>query len=245
MVHPYVEKESIGAAYQKALDVALGHPSHLTIHISEPVASVSDVPESDSFDDWEDVLNLGPIYESYRDFVFSEDDSASSGGCSDSQNGCPSGRTGKDWIDTRIDEQFCGKFNAQSHDALQQVKERLKQGGQPGSWSNALVVQVYQSEDLDKATSSFYAGSSCLTQMQFKIEHNKLNLFATFRSQYFDTKAYGNLIALAMLLARVCQETGYEPGYLVETANNAILDDEGTAKELRDEMLSAPAALDD
>jgi hypothetical protein len=245
MVYPYVEEDSIGAAYQRALDVALDHPSHLTIHISEPVVSVSDVPESDSLDDWGDVLNLGPIYESYCNFVFSEDGSASSGGCSGSQSGCSSGRTGKDWIDTRIDEQFCGKFDAQSHDALEQVKQRLKQGGQPGSWSNALVVQVYQSEDLDEATNSFYARASCLTQMQFKIERNQLNLFATFRSQYFDTKAYGNLIALAMLLARVCEETGYEPGYIVETANNAILDDEKTAQKLREEMLSAPAALDD
>jgi thymidylate synthase len=49
-----------------------------------------------------------------------------------------------------------------------------------------------------------------------------LNLIATFRSQYFDTKAYGNLIALAILLYDMCKKTGYEPGEIISTAHKAL-----------------------
>jgi hypothetical protein len=53
---------------------------------------------------------------------------------------------------------------------------------------------------------------------------------AVFRSQFFDTKAYGNFIALAILLHKMCQATGYKPGALVSTANKVTF--EGHKKDL-------------
>lgn len=47
---------------------------------------------------------------------------------------------------------------------------------------------------------------------------------AVFRSQYFDTKAYGNFIALAILLYKICQKTGYKPGCIVSIANKITFD---------------------
>jgi len=47
---------------------------------------------------------------------------------------------------------------------------------------------------------------------------------AVFRSQFFDTKTYGNFIALAILLYKVCQVTGYKPGAVVSTANKVTFD---------------------
>lgn len=47
---------------------------------------------------------------------------------------------------------------------------------------------------------------------------------AVFRSQFFDTKAYGNFIALAILLHKMCKATGYDPGAIVSTANKVTFD---------------------
>jgi len=58
----------------------------------------------------------------------------------------------------------------------------------------------------------------CLTLLDFKVENKKLHLFAMFRCQYFDTKAYGNWISLGVLLNRMCQESGLEPGKIVSLA---------------------------
>jgi thymidylate synthase len=103
--------------------------------------------------------------------------------------------------------------------------DRLKQGNH-GQTTNALVAQVFQVDpDLDRATDGrpLAPDMACLTQLQFKPKKDHLNLYATFRSQYFDTKCYGNLLSLAMLLAIVCDRTGYDPGILVETVHNTTL----------------------
>ena len=68
------------------------------------------------------------------------------------------------------------------------------------------------------------SGLRCLTQIDFKPKRDELNLMAVFRSQFFDTKAYGNFIALAILLYKICQNTGYKPGAIVSTANNVTFD---------------------
>ncbi|BAW32136.1 putative thymidylate synthase [Methanothermobacter sp. MT-2] len=60
--------------------------------------------------------------------------------------------------------------------------------------------------------------------IDFKPIKDKLNLMAVFRSQSFDTKAYGNFIALAILLHRMCQAAGYKPGAIVSTANKVTFD---------------------
>lgn len=96
-----------------------------------------------------------------------------------------------------------------------------------GGPTNALVCTVFlPDEDLKAAClpRPRTSGLRCLTQIDFKPKKDKLNLMAVFRSQYFDTKAYRNFIALAMLLYKMCQNTGYKPRAVVSTANNVTFD---------------------
>ena len=96
-----------------------------------------------------------------------------------------------------------------------------------GGSTNALVCSVFlPDEDLKAACQPHprASGLRCLTQIDFKPIKDELNLMAVFRSQFFDTKAYGNLIALAILFYKMCQNTGYKPGAIVSTANNVTFD---------------------
>lgn len=47
----------------------------------------------------------------------------------------------------------------------------------------------------------------CLTSLDFKLTNDKVNLCALWRHQFFDIKAYGNWISLAVLLKTVCDLT--------------------------------------
>ena len=47
----------------------------------------------------------------------------------------------------------------------------------------------------------------CLTSLDFKLTNNKVNLCALWRHQFFDIKAYGNWISLAVLLKTICDLT--------------------------------------
>ena len=49
----------------------------------------------------------------------------------------------------------------------------------------------------------------CLTAIDVKLTGNAINLCALWRHQYLDTKAYGNLISLAMLLKVICDLVNY------------------------------------
>jgi len=49
----------------------------------------------------------------------------------------------------------------------------------------------------------------CLTALDVKLRDNVVNLCALWRHQYFDTKAYGNIISLAMLLKEICDLVNY------------------------------------
>jgi len=49
----------------------------------------------------------------------------------------------------------------------------------------------------------------CLTAIDVKLTENFINLCALWRHQYFDIKAYGNLISLAMLLKEICDVVNY------------------------------------
>ncbi len=96
-----------------------------------------------------------------------------------------------------------------------------------GGGTNALVCQVFLScVDLKAACRPCprVPNVRCLAMLDFKPERDRLNLMAVFRSQYFDTKAYGNFIALAILLYNMCQDTGYKPGAIVSTANKITFD---------------------
>jgi hypothetical protein len=238
---PFVERESIGEAYFVALDFIVNKkfPYHyLTLHISQPVliSPTGNLPSSLDVDDWREIINLErSIYKGFSTFEFSE--KCSSGGSS-----------GKDWINDRVRALLdpAGKYQERLHTQIEDVKKRLKArnkagGKMHGSSTNALVCQVFvPDKDLVKACEPRPLAKNlpCLTQIDFKPKGDKLNLFSIWRSQYFDTKAYGNLISLAILLCKICHETGYRPGFLVSTANNLTFQTR-KAKELCERLHSS------
>lgn len=229
----YIEGESIGEAYFKALDAIVnGKMPHwyLTIHISQPIVDTSTNKLISSLDvnEWLNVINVGnKVYGAFIKFKFSKPD------------GWTNGYSGIDWINGRIkdllDDQGYYKTslsNGFSFDQLQEVEKRLsarnKKGNKMhGGSTNALVCSVFLTdEDLKAACQPRprASGLRCLTQIDFKPKNDKLNLMTVFRSQFFDTKAYGNFIALAILLSKMCRNTGYKPGAVVSTANNVTFD---------------------
>ena len=229
----YIEGKSIGEAYFKALDAIVnGKMPHwyLTIHISQPILDTSTSKLISSLDvsEWLNIINVGNnVYDNFIKFKFSKPD------------GWTNGYLGIDWINGRIkdlldDQGYYKKslFSGFSFNQLQAVEKRLsardKKGNKMhGGSTNGLVCSVFlPHEDLKAAClpRPRASGLRCLTQIDFKPKNDKLNLMAVFRSQYFDTKAYGNFIALAILLYKMCQNTGYKPGAVVSTANNVTFD---------------------
>jgi thymidylate synthase len=227
----YIEGESIGDAYLKAFTKTLNEKNeflYLIIHIKKPIKEIKNKEISDSnldIENWLDVINVEEkVYETFIKFEFSEKEEWSKG------------KSGKDWINGRIKDLLHseGCYNkalrkGYSIDQLAKVEERLKYRvhGKKlhGGTTNALVCNVFlPEEDLKKACQRKPQEKDirCLTQIDFKPVENNLNLIASFRSQYFDTKAYGNLIALAILLYDMCKKTQYEPGEIISTAHKAL-----------------------
>lgn len=229
----YIEGKSIGEAYFKALDAIINGKIpywYITIHISQPILDTSTSRSISSLDINKllNVINVGnKVYDAFIKFKFSKPD------------GWTNGYSGIDWINGRIkdlhDDQGYYKKSLSSgfsFNQLQEVEKRLsirdkKNNKMHGGSTNALVCSVFlPDEDLKAACQPRPRASRlrCLTQIDFKPKNDELNLMAVFRSQFFDTKAYGNFIALAILLCEVCQDTGYNPGAIVSTANKVTFD---------------------
>jgi thymidylate synthase len=230
----YVEGKSIGEAYIKALGyIKKEAPKwYLTVHISQPILNISrekPIPPLLDITHLLDYINVGnEVYQAFVKFRFPKPDEWTGG------------KSGKDWINGRIRDLFDkkGYYNialreGYSFDQLKRIETRLfarnKRGGKlHGSTTNALICQVFMpNEDLVKACSGAVHARRmrCLITLDFKPMKDILNLMAVFRSQYFDTKAYGNFIALAILLYDMCQKTGYKPGAIVSTANKVTFMD--------------------
>ena len=235
----YIEGKSIGEAYFKALDAIVNDKIpywYLTIHISQPILNTQMNRQISSLDINEllDIVNVGnKVYDAFIKFKFSKPD------------GWTNGYSGMDWINGRIrdllDEKGYYNYSLSKgfqFNQLEKIKDRLRVK-MHGSSTNALVCTIFlPNDDLKKACvhRPNAKGMRCLTQIDFKPKGDKLNLMAVFRSQFFDTKAYGNFLALAILLYKMCQNTGYKPGAIVSTANNVTFD--GHKKSLY-EYLSA------
>lgn len=148
------------------------------------------------------------------------------------------GTTGKWWIENRIHELFGGLYHKAicKHEQLGFVQNALKkiETGKYTWCSNRLLCLTF--DHRDKYTSHLHLSRQpippCLTLLDFKPEQKKLHQIASWRAQYFDTKAYGNLISLAIMLRKVCENTGYKPGHVISIANKAILKDKKNAKRL-------------
>ncbi len=67
-------------------------------------------------------------------------------------------------------------------------------------------------------------GFPCLSHISLSLVAGRLNLTSLYRSQYFDTRAYGNLLGLSRLLTFISQESGYPVGELLNVATYAKLD---------------------
>lgn len=66
-------------------------------------------------------------------------------------------------------------------------------------------------------------GFPCLSHISITLCQGRVNLAATYRSQDFVHKAYGNLLGLGRLLRFLASESGYEPGEVLCIATGAIL----------------------
>lgn len=66
-------------------------------------------------------------------------------------------------------------------------------------------------------------GFPCLSHISVTLCHGRVNLAATYRSQDFVHKAYGNLLGLGRLMQFLASESKFEPGELLCIATGAIL----------------------
>lgn len=99
------------------------------------------------------------------------------------------------------------------------IKEHLDHGKVKGKIHNSLLCTVF-----DSNRHTCYPNAPCLLSIDFKPEGKKLHMIASWRAQFFNTKAYGNFISLAMLLRDICMETTFQPGKLISMAHKAILE---------------------
>ncbi|MEV5840953.1 hypothetical protein AB0M32_03165 [Streptomyces sp. NPDC051985] len=76
-------------------------------------------------------------------------------------------------------------------------------------------VQVYAPTDERQR------GFPCLVHIDLTLLDGRLSMLAVYRHQYLVTKAYGNLVGLARLLAFLAQQTGFEVGELAVQATMA------------------------
>jgi len=76
-------------------------------------------------------------------------------------------------------------------------------------------LQVYASTDRRQR------GFPCLVHVDFTLLAGQLSMLAVYRHQYLVTKAYGNLVGLARLLAFLAQQTGFAVGELAVQATLA------------------------
>ena len=201
--------------------------------------SMKECPSTLNVDDWRKILSVGNIYERFCEFMFSK------------KLKTMKDSTGKSWINNRIEALLdLGKTGKEYYTRLEKqielVEKRLQAKNRHGkrmhgSCTNALVCQVFLPSDLEKACKPRPNARNlpCLTMLDFKPKGSKLSIFAVFRSQFFDIKAYGNLISLAILLYRTCQKTDYEPSVIISTANNATFHDKSQMWPLYNFLLDA------
>lgn len=211
--------ESIADAYQDAVR-EYRYREHLLIQVENPVQSMSHVPGDRS--NWDlgvarNVLRFGRI-----DAAFLNRD-------------LDGGSTVLDWIERDITSytsghayrRLTGASEPWSMDQLCRVIEHLTSDPVPGPDSNKLVCQIFHPDEIPRDTSVENVNDcNCNTTIQFKPVNSgsTLHLYATFRSQYIDSRAFGNLVGLSSLLAQVCNTVDHKPGRLINVTNNATVE---------------------
>lgn len=221
-----VTEENITYAYLNSLErvVKRNYIFALMVEIKKPLI------DSDSIVDEELKLiglNLDlSLHNKFKTFIFND------------------GKNGSWWIKNRIDEQFRGIYHKAivNYDQLKFVQDALKEiKNRKYTWSsNRLLCLTFDPHDkyLNHMHLERQPVPPCLTLLDFKPERKNLHLIASWRAQFFDTKAYGNLISLAMLLREVCKNTKYNSGRLISIAHKAILKDKKDAEKLLQRLKS-------
>ena len=115
---------------------------------------------------------------------------------------------------------------------LEYIVERLinqrkpRKGGRGGALSSAYEVGLtapdggdlrVQAPGQDRNTMGF----PCMSHISFTLEHDRLNLAALYRNQYFVARAYGNYLGLARIGAFVAREVDVDLGEIVCVATHA------------------------
>ena len=79
-------------------------------------------------------------------------------------------------------------------------------------------------------------GGQCLSHVSLTLINNRLSLTALYRHQVYVSRAYGNYLGLARLLAFLAHESGREVGEIMVVASHADID---TTRAAAESLLSA------
>lgn len=221
MAQHRVSGDTLGEAYATELDAYLDDDSLFCAVVAHHPVDVTRDIDSTKLEDWRDVLNIGNEFERCAGYEFGK------------VSPITDGRTMEHWIDDRIWELHDGFYADKVDDWLAAIEDRLM-CGMHGSSTNGLVAQVYDEDDLERATvpRPNAHGVACLTQMQFIPVRDRLHMHQTFRSQYVDMKGFGNMVAGATLLSQMAARTGYEAGSIMTHVNNMTTYDRNAATHL-------------
>jgi hypothetical protein len=74
-------------------------------------------------------------------------------------------------------------------------------------------------------------GGQCLSHISLTLIGNRLSLTALYRHQVYVTRAYGNYLGLARLLAFLAHESGRDIGEIMVVASHADIDATRTAAQ--------------
>jgi hypothetical protein len=118
-------------------------------------------------------------------------------------------------------------FNQLEYIVERLIKQRKpRKGGRGGALSSAYETGLtipdgadlrVQAPGQDRNTMGF----PCLSHISFTLEHDRLNLAALYRNQYFVARAYGNYLGLARIGTFIAQEVGIDLGEIVCIATHA------------------------
>jgi hypothetical protein len=113
---------------------------------------------------------------------------------------------------------------------LERVITKLNQARELGhECSNLTEVAISTPEDYElrvynPSKDQVQEGFPCLSHISVSLVSGRLHLTSTYRSQFFLSRAYGNLLGLGRLLTFISAQTGYPVGELVNVATHARLD---------------------
>ncbi|RLE58624.1 MAG: hypothetical protein DRJ32_06110 [Thermoprotei archaeon] len=222
----YVDEENLTSAYLKSLEkvVKYNYIFTLVIRVKKPIIDFDSI-----VDDELKLIGVNldlKLHNKFKSFVFSD------------------GKTGSWWIKDRVNVLLKGIYHKAitNYDQLNFVQKALKEiRRRKYTWSSNRLL-CFTFNPYDKRLSHTHLERQpvppCLTLVDFKPERNVLHLIASWRAQFFDTKAYGNLISLAVLLRDICKNTGYSPGQLISIAHKAILKNRKDARNLLQRLKS-------